>query len=107
MWGDRAKYQRDLSRWWALAGRDGALVDAVTRATRSAGKYELEWDGLDQRGNPTPPGAYTFWVEAAYQNGPHSVRGATVACGVARATAAIDATDAFAAGSVACAAGTP
>jgi thiamine biosynthesis lipoprotein len=107
MWGDRAKYQRDLSRWWALAGHDGALVDAVTRATRNAGKYELEWDGLDQRGNPTPPGSYTFWIEAAYQNGPHSVRGVTVTCGGARAAAAIDATDAFAAGSIACSSAAP
>jgi thiamine biosynthesis lipoprotein len=107
MWGDRSKYQRDLSRWWSLAGRDGSLVDAVTRATRNAGKYELEWDGLDQRGGAAPPGMYTFWVEAAYQNGPHSARSATVVCGTGRATGAIDATDAFAAGSVVCTSATP
>jgi FAD:protein FMN transferase len=102
MWGDRSKYQRDLSKWWGLAGRDNSIVDAVTRATRNPGKYELEWDGLDQRGAAMPSGMYTFWVEAAYQNGPHSVRSATVVCGAARATGAIEATDAFAAGSVIC-----
>jgi len=107
MWGDRSKYQRDLSKWWSLAGRDGSLVDAVTRATRNTGKYELEWDGLDQHGNAAPPGMYTFWVEAAYQNGPHSARSATVVCGTGRATGAIDATDAFAAGSVVCTSATP
>jgi thiamine biosynthesis lipoprotein ApbE len=107
MWGDRSKYQRDLSKWWGLAGRDNSIVDAVTRATRNAGKYELEWDGLDQRGTAVPAGMYTFWVEAAYQNGPHSVRSATVVCGAARATGAIEATDAFAAGSVVCTSTTP
>jgi thiamine biosynthesis lipoprotein len=107
MWGDRSKYQRDLSKWWGLAGRDNAFVDAVTRATRNAGKYELEWDGLDQRGAATPPGMYTFWVEAAYQNGPHSARSVSVVCGAARATGAIEATDAFAAGSVVCTSATP
>jgi thiamine biosynthesis lipoprotein len=107
MWGDRSKYQRDLSKWWGLAGRDNSIVDAVTRATRNAGKYELEWDGLDQRGNAMPPGMYTFWVEAAYQSGPHSARSATVVCGAGRTTGAIDATDAFAAGSVVCSSAAP
>jgi FAD:protein FMN transferase len=107
MWGDRSKYQRDLSKWWDLAGHDYSIVDAVTRATRNAGKYELEWDGLDQRGNAPPPGMYTFWVEASYQNGPHSARSVTVACGTSRATGAIDATDAFAAGSVVCTSAAP
>jgi thiamine biosynthesis lipoprotein len=107
MWGDRSKYQRDLSKWWGLAGRDNSIVDAVTRATRNAGKYELEWDGLDQRGNAMPAGMYTFWVEAAYQNGPHSARSATVVCGTGRASGAIDATDAFAAGSVVCTSAAP
>ncbi len=107
MWGDRSKYQRDLSKWWGLAGRDNSIVDAVTRATRNAGKYELEWDGLDQHGNAMPPGMYTFWVEAAYQNGPHSARSVTVVCGAGRTTGAIDATDAFAAGSVVCTSAAP
>jgi thiamine biosynthesis lipoprotein len=107
MWGDRYKYQRDLSRWWGLAGGDAALVDAVTRATRSAGKYELEWDGLDQQGQATPPGTYTFWIEAAYQNGPHSARSTTVVCGPERGTAAIEATDAFSAGRVVCSSAAP
>jgi thiamine biosynthesis lipoprotein len=102
MWGDRYKYQRDLSKWWALVGRDNGLVDAVTRATRNVGKYVLEWDGFDQRGTAMPAGTYTFWLEAAYQNGPHSARGTTLTCGATEAAAAIDATDAFSTGRVTC-----
>lgn len=115
-WGDRYKYQLDLSRWWDLVRDDQALIDAVSRATRNAGKYKLEWDGLDQRGNAVPAGVYTFWVEAAYQNGPHSSRGTPVTCAAARAgggsappaaTALIDATDAFATGRIVCSPAAP
>jgi thiamine biosynthesis lipoprotein ApbE len=102
MWGDRYKYQRDLRTWWQLVGSDGAVVDAVTRATRNAGQYTLEWDGLDQSGAPAPPGTYGFWLEAAFQNGPHSLRVVKVACGATRSTATIEGTDAFAGGQVAC-----
>ena len=59
--GDRPKYLHEMSRWWALNHADAPLTDAVTRATRPAGKYSLEWDGLDQKGNAVPAGPYMLW----------------------------------------------
>lgn len=72
--GDKRKYLHEMSRWWALNHPDTQLVDAVTRATRPAGKYLLEWDGLDQQGTAVPSGPYLFWLEVAYEDGAHSAK---------------------------------
>ncbi|MEP6589917.1 MAG: DUF2271 domain-containing protein [Gemmatimonadota bacterium] len=102
VWGDRPKYLRELSKWWSLDGLTPELVNAVTRATRSAGKYTLEWDGADQAGTPLTPGSYQFWLEVAFENGAHSVRNVTVTCGPTAASATMAAADAFAAAQVDC-----
>lgn len=104
-WGDRWKYQRELSKWWNAFGDDRELVDAVTRATRPAGEYTFEWDGANQAGESMPAGPYRFWLEAAYENGPHSVGSVVVTCGGGAAAAgsgAIDAATAFAGAKVQC-----
>ena len=102
MWGDRYKYQRDLTTWWALVGGDNAVVDAVSRATRNTGKYLLTWDGTDQRGNDVKAGVYSFWVEVAYQNGPHSAESVRIDCGAPKRTETFGVTQAFAGGKVEC-----
>lgn len=103
MWGDRPKYLRELSRWWTHAIADPTLVDAVARATRPAGKYTLEWDGLDQAGAEVPAGTYQFWLEVAFEDGAHSSRNATVVCGATPASGTIAAADAFTGARIDCA----
>ncbi|MDB4877951.1 MAG: apbE 3 [Gemmatimonadetes bacterium] len=102
MWGDRFKYQRDLTAWWRLVGGNESLVDAVSRATRNTGSYTLEWDGADQDGHAVPAGAYTFWIEVAYQNGPHSTESLKLACGPTKATGTMPSTQAFAGATAEC-----
>ncbi len=104
-WGNRPKYQRELSRWWSLAAGDYELINAVTRATRPAGRYTLEWDGLDQQGKAVPPGPYMFWLEAAYENGPHSYKSVTVSCAAMAGSGSIDAAAAFTGAQVHCGTG--
>jgi hypothetical protein len=53
-----------------------------------------------------PAGPYRFWLEAAYENGPHSVGSVVVTCGGASGSGAIDAASAFAGAKVQCAAAT-
>jgi len=101
-WGSKPKYQREMSKWWGLFGTDNTLVDAVTRATRAVGKYTLEWDGLNQAGAAAPAGLYRFWLESAYEDGPHSVKSVIVNCGGAKATGVIDKGAAFGGGEVTC-----
>jgi thiamine biosynthesis lipoprotein ApbE len=70
-WGNNAKHQPELSAWWGLAGKDAELVKAVSKATRDAGKYTLVWDGLDDKGNAVPQGAYVLRVEVSREFGRH------------------------------------
>lgn len=101
-WGEKPKYQREMSKWWGAFGSDAALVDAVTRATRPVGKYSFEWDGTNQAGVAVKTGAYLFWLEAAYEDGPHSLKSVVVMCGAIAATGTIAPAAAFAGGQVRC-----
>jgi FAD:protein FMN transferase len=51
LWGNKSKYYPDLSTAWSFLWRNQNQLRSVTRATRPAGKYELEWDGLDNEHN--------------------------------------------------------
>jgi thiamine biosynthesis lipoprotein len=101
-WGDKPKYQREMSRWWAINHTDAALIDAVTRATRPAGKYTLEWDGLDQQGNAVAAGPYMFWLEVAFEDGPHSAKSVTVSCGAGHGAGTIPSASAFTGAEISC-----
>ncbi|MEO5800528.1 MAG: DUF2271 domain-containing protein [Gemmatimonadales bacterium] len=102
LWGDRPKYLRELSKWYGLDTSSPELVNAVARATRPAGKYTIEWDGLDQANTPVAAGAYLFWLEVAFENGAHSLRSVVVSCESAPATGIMSATDAFAGAQIDC-----
>ncbi len=101
-WGDKPKYQREMSKWWGINHTDTELIDAVTRATRPAGKYTLEWDGLDQKGVAVAPGPYLYWLEVAFEDGPHSAKSVMLTCGAAHASGTIPAASAFAGATVSC-----
>ena len=49
------------------------IVDAVTSATRPAGKYTLQWDGKDNAGKPVRAGTYTVCIEAAREHGTYQI----------------------------------
>jgi FAD:protein FMN transferase len=75
LWFDgKARYLPEL-RAWTRADRlrsmaEGSpIVDAVTSATRMAGKYTLQWDGKDNAGKVVPAGTYTVCIEAAREHG--------------------------------------
>ncbi len=101
-WGEKPKYQREMSKWWGAFGSDRELVDAVTRATRPVGKYTFEWDGTNQAGEAVKPGAYMFWLEGAFEDGPHSLKNVVVMCGATPASGTIASAAAFAGGQVQC-----
>jgi thiamine biosynthesis lipoprotein ApbE len=80
VWGDAPKYLRDLSDWWKIAKGDADLVKAVTRATRGPGKYNLVWDGNDDKGNALPQGTYTVRVEVHREHGKHLRQSGKIDC---------------------------
>lgn len=70
LWVGKDEWLKDLRSWWRKVGRyDAVMVDAVTSATRPAGKYRFTWDGLDQAGNRVEQGEYTFYVEVVREHG--------------------------------------
>lgn len=70
LWVGKDEWLKDLRSWWRKIGRyDRVVVDAVTSATRPAGKYRFTWDGLDQQGKRVEQGEYTFYVEVVREHG--------------------------------------
>src|SRR5262249_25213164 len=58
IWAGKSKYNSTLSTFWDRVGGNFQLFRPVTRATRSAGNYDLVWDGLDNDRKPVPLGSY-------------------------------------------------
>lgn len=70
LWVGKDEWLKDLRSWWRKIGRnDRVLVDAVTSATRPAGKYRFSWDGLNDQGLRVEQGEYTFYVEVVREHG--------------------------------------
>lgn len=90
VWGNAPKYLKDLSDWWKFAKGDQALIKAVTKATRGPGKYELAWDGKDDKGNALPQGTYTVRVEVHREFGAHLRQSGKIECLDKTATVKMD-----------------
>ncbi len=79
LWSDgKARYLPELRAWYRAdrlrAMAEGSqIVDAVTSATRTAGKYTLQWDGKDNAGKAVPAGKYTVFIEASREHGTYQL----------------------------------
>jgi thiamine biosynthesis lipoprotein ApbE len=79
LWYDgKGRYLPELRAWYRAdrlrAMAEGSqVVDAVSSATRSAGRYTLQWDGKDNAGKFVRPGAYTVCIEAAREHGTYQI----------------------------------
>jgi hypothetical protein len=78
LWLEKTRWLPDL-RTWHRADRMRALAEgteivaSVTSATRSPGKYTLDWDGKDAHGKPLKPGKYTVCIEVAREHGTYQL----------------------------------
>jgi len=81
IWGDKSKYFPDLSTLWDHLHGKVDLFRSVTRATRSAGKYDLLWDGLDNDRKPLPLGSYRITVETNQEHGTYAKQAGTINLG--------------------------
>jgi thiamine biosynthesis lipoprotein ApbE len=79
LWYDgKARYLPELRAWYRAdrlrsMAEGSQIVDTVTSATRSAGKYTLQWDGKDNAGKAVAAGAYTIYIEAAREHGTYQM----------------------------------
>ncbi|MEZ9543302.1 DUF2271 domain-containing protein [Vibrio sp. 10N.286.48.C11] len=70
LWVGKDEWLKDLRSWWRKVGRyDRDLVDAVTSATRPAGKYRFAWDGKSDDGQALEQGEYTVHIEVVREHG--------------------------------------
>lgn len=70
LWVGKDEWLKDLRSWWRKVGRyDRKLVDAVTSATRPAGKYHFVWDGKSDDGQSLEQGEYTIHIEVVREHG--------------------------------------
>lgn len=76
VWYNKSRWLPDLKRWYSKnqpGKMDPGVMESISSATRSAGKYTLTWDGLDEQGKPVPSGKYTIYIEAAREHGTYQL----------------------------------
>ncbi len=87
-YANKAKYMPENYVFWErVIGSKRALLNGVTRPTRPAGAYSLEWDGRDDAGRALPQGQYTVSVETAREHGDHNIQRIPISLGTAPASA--------------------
>ena len=80
VWGNSPKYLKDLNDRWKIGKGNTDLIKAVTRATRGPGKYDLVWDGKDDKGTALGQGTYTVRVEVHREFGQHLLQNGKIEC---------------------------
>src|SRR5262245_19697626 len=95
LWGNKSKYYPDLSTAWSFLWRSQNPARSVTRATRPPGKYELQWDGLDNERRPVPLGEYRIIVETNQEHGSYAKQAGTISLGDSPASITLPATTNF------------
>ena len=76
LWYNKPRWLPDLKRWYGknqAIMQDSVMKNSISSATRSAGKYTLTWDGLDDHGKVVPAGKYTVFIEAAREHGTYQL----------------------------------
>lgn len=68
----------DLRRWFRgeqsrQSSDGGNLIESISSATRLPGKYELVWDGKDDKGKLVDQGEYTLFIEAVREHGTYQL----------------------------------
>ena len=68
----------DLRRWWRDAqspatAAGGDLIQTTSSATRNPGKYQVVWDGKNDKGALVDQGEYTLFIEAAREHGTYQL----------------------------------
>lgn len=76
--GKGPRYHKELKRWFSeeeKAKADGGpdLIATVSSATRLPGKYDVTWNGRDDRGKVVEQGEYRVLIEAAREHGTYQL----------------------------------
>ena len=95
LWANKSKYYATLGTVWNLQRGNLNPFRPVTRATRSSGRYDLVWDGLDSAGHPVPLGTYRITVETNQEDGTYAKQSGTITLGESPTSVTLPATTNF------------
>jgi len=95
IWAGKSKYNSTLSTFWGVVAGNFQPFRPVTRATRSAGSYDLAWDGLDNARKPVALGSYRITVETNQEDGTYAKQAGTIEIGASPASTTLPATTNF------------
>jgi hypothetical protein len=95
LWANKSKYYATLGTLWNLQRGNLNPFRPVTRATRSSGRYDLVWDGLDSAGHPVPLGTYRITVETNQEDGTYAKQSGTITLGDSPTSVSLPATTNF------------
>ncbi len=77
LWYSKDRWLHDLRAWYSTCYSrytgEANTMSTISSATRSAGKYNLKWDGKDDNGNFVKQGTYTICIEAAREHGTYQI----------------------------------
>jgi hypothetical protein len=76
LWFNDFRWLPDIRRWYTKNYekiQQGDYIDAITGATRPAGKYTIRWDGKDDQGKMQKKGKYTVFIEVVRERGTYQL----------------------------------
>lgn len=78
LWFNKDRYLPEMRAWYRIAqatqrGDVYGFAHSIAGATRSAGRYTLNWDGKDNAGNLVAAGKYTVFIEVAREHGTYQL----------------------------------
>jgi thiamine biosynthesis lipoprotein ApbE len=71
LWYRKERYLDELRAWYRAQGNDPR--PSVSSATRGPGKYTIDWNGKDNRGNYVKAGKYTVLLEVSREHGTYQL----------------------------------
>lgn len=69
---NKPRWLNELKQWFNKHSGT-TLIDGVTGATRSPGKYSIRWDINDNKGEAVKAGKYMVYIEAAREHGTYQI----------------------------------
>lgn len=76
LWFNNYKWLPDLRKWFSKnydKAQKFDYMDAVTGATRPAGKHTIIWNGKDDQGQLVQQGKYTVYIEVVRERGTYQL----------------------------------
>ncbi len=78
LWFNNMRWLNELRAWYRddrlrAMSEGNEILNSVTSATRSPGKYSFKWDGKDNSGKLVKAGHYTVLIEGAREHGGYSL----------------------------------